>query len=74
MINLSGLVEINTKENGEQSTGRIITFPNSVALTTPIKNYVKEFKYVWEEINVKITQKDDLEVIKNILAKRNKNG
>ncbi|MBQ3312055.1 2-C-methyl-D-erythritol 4-phosphate cytidylyltransferase [bacterium] len=27
-----------------------------------------------DEINVKITQKDDLEVIKNILAKRNKNG
>lgn len=27
-----------------------------------------------DEINLKITQKDDLEVIKNVLAKRNKNG
>lgn len=73
VINLNSInfevLEINNKEHGEQSTGRIITFPNSVALTTPIKNYVKEFKYIWDEIVVKIDLDSDLKKTKNILYK-----
>ena len=63
------VLEVNDKANGEQSTGRIITFPNSYALTYPIKNYVKEFKYVWEEITVKLTLDSDIKKSKNILYK-----
>ena len=73
VVNLNSInfevLEINTKENGEQSTGRIVTFPNSVALTTPITNYVKEIKYVWEEKNVKITLDSDIKKTKNHLYK-----
>lgn len=73
VINLNSInfevLEINNKEHGEQSTGRIVTFPNSVALTTPIKNYVKEFKYIWDEIVVKIDLDSDLKKTKNVLYK-----
>lgn len=63
------VLEVNDKINGEQSTGRIINFPNSYALTQPIKNYVKEFKYVWEEIKVKIPLDSDIKKTKSILYK-----
>ena len=73
VVNINSLsfevLEINDKENGEQSTGRIITFPNSYAFTKPIKNYVKEFKYIWDELNIKITLDSDVKKAKNILYK-----
>lgn len=73
VVNINSLnfevLEINDKNHGEQSTGRIITYPNSIAMTTPIKNYVKEFKYIWDEITVKITLDSDIKKTKNILYK-----
>ena len=73
VININSLnfevLEINDKEHGEQSTGRIITYPNSYASTKSIKNYVKEFKYVWDELTVKITIDSDVKKAKNILYK-----
>ena len=63
------ILEVNDRENGEQSTGRIISFPNSYAINYPIKNFVKEFKYVWNEINVKISLDSDVKKTKNILYK-----
>ncbi len=73
VVNINSLsfevLEVNDKENGEQSTGRIITFPNSYASTKPIKNYVKEFKYIWDEVNIKLTLDSDVKKAKNILYK-----
>lgn len=73
VVNINSLsfevLEVNDKENGEQSTGRIITFPNSYASTKPIKNYVKEFKYIWDELNIKLTLDSDVKKAKNILYK-----
>ena len=50
-INKTGfdLLELGERVNGEQSTGRIIHVPNSLVFTYPVKNYVKAFKYVWDE-------------------------
>ena len=63
------VLEINDKDHGEQSTGRIITYPNSAAMTNPIKNYNKEFKYVWNEMIVKVTLDSNIKKTKNILYK-----
>lgn len=49
----------NDIENG-QSTGVIITFPNSTVFTKEIKNITKGFKYVWNELKVKIKLDSDL--------------
>ena len=48
------VLEISNRDEGEQSTGVIIHIPNSTIFTSPLKNYTKVFKYVWNEITVKI--------------------
>lgn len=54
------VLEVNDKEHGGQSSGIIITFPNSTVFHSPIKNYNKAFKYIWDEITVKVPIDCDL--------------
>lgn len=63
------LLEVSNKENGEQSTGIIVHIPNSKVFSEPLKNYVKVFKYVWNEINVKIPLDADIKKTKSFLLK-----
>lgn len=67
VMNISSLdfeiLEVSTKEENGQSTGVVVTFPNSVVFTEPIKNINKGFKYVWNELIVKVSLDGDL--IKN---------
>lgn len=57
------VLEISTKEENGQSTGIIVTFPNSIVFAEPIKNLNKGFKYIWSELVVNI--KLDCDVVKN---------
>ena len=86
-MNISSLnfevLEISTKDDHGQSTGVIVTFPNSVVFSEPVRNLNKGFKYVWDELTVKVTMDSDLvknkqelykivnniEIIKNIPKK-----
>lgn len=61
------ILEIGERVNSEQSTGRIIHMPNSVVFTYPIKNYVTAFKYIWDEITVKINLESDITKTKDLL-------
>lgn len=63
------ILEVSTDETGEQSTGKTIHLPNTLVFTTPIKNYVKPFKYIWHEITVKVSIDSDLKKTKNIIYK-----
>ncbi len=67
VMNISSLefevVEVSTKEEHGQSTGVVVTFPTSVVLSKPIKNITKGFKYVWNEIVVKVDM--DCDLVKN---------
>jgi small-conductance mechanosensitive channel len=53
--------------NGElvssnQPSGRIITLPNSVVLSSHVKNYTREeFPYVWNEVTVEVAYETDLD-------------
>ena len=58
------ILEISNKENGEQSTGIIVHIPNSTIFTNPLKNYTKAFKYIWNEIAVKVPINSDLKTTK----------
>lgn len=58
------VLEIGDRINGEQSSGLIVSFPNSFALTEHVKNYVKEFKYIWNELTIKIPMDSDIDGIK----------
>lgn len=70
-INKTGfdLLEIGDRVNGEQSTGRIVHVPNSIVFTYPIKNYVRAFKYIWDEIKINIPLDADVYKTKKELYK-----
>ncbi|MBE6158000.1 MAG: mechanosensitive ion channel family protein [Firmicutes bacterium] len=67
VMNISSLnfevLEISTKEDNGQSTGIVVTFPNSVVFNNPVKNINKGFKYVWNELKINI--KIDADLVKN---------
>ena len=55
------ILEVKDRENGEQSSGLIVNIPNSFVFSKSLKNYNTAFKYVWEEITVKIPLDADVE-------------
>lgn len=61
------MLEVGDVINGEQSTGKVLIIPNSIALTTPLKNYGKDFKYIWNEIVVKTTLDVNPDEVKKML-------
>lgn len=63
------ILEINDIEHGEQSSGIIITIPNNFILTHSLKNYNKAFKYIWEELHIKVALDTDIKKAKSILYK-----
>lgn len=61
------ILEVGNNVNADQSTGRIINIPNSLALTSPLKNYEKNFKYIWNELTVRTKLDCDIELTKEKL-------
>lgn len=61
------LLEIGDRVNGEQSTGRIVHVPNSIVFSYPLKNYVKAFKYIWNELVIKVDLNSDIKKTKRLL-------
>lgn len=55
------ILEVKDRENGEQSSGLIINIPNSFVFSKSLKNYNTAFKYIWEEITVKVPLDADVE-------------
>jgi small-conductance mechanosensitive channel len=58
----------NWEEQGEQSTGRLVSVPNSVILTKNIINYNRGFDTMWNEIEIMITFESNWEKAEHILA------
>ena len=69
VVNISNLsfevLEVNN--DTFQSTGSILHIPNSKLISEPLINYVKVFKYVWNETEVKISIDSDIKKVKGIL-------
>ena len=61
------VLEVGYRVHAEQSTGRIIHIPNSFVFLYPLKNYTKAFKYIWDEITVKVPLDADIEKTKEVL-------
>lgn len=61
------VLEVGDRVQAEQSTGRIIHIPNSFVFIYPLKNYTKAFKYIWDEITVKIPLDANVENAKAVL-------
>ena len=50
-----------------QFTGRIVTVTNDRIFDEPVYNYTRDFPYIWEEIKIPITYKDDRQRAEEIL-------
>ena len=61
------MLELGERVNGEQSTGRIIHIPNSQLFTYSLKNYNTAFKYIWNEITVRVGLDADIDETKRVL-------
>lgn len=54
--------------SSDVSSGRIVTFPNSLLLTQPVLNYTRSFPYLWVDIPFQLAYETDLEFVKAQLA------
>ena len=66
MLNFE-LLEVDKETN--QSTGKILHIPNSLIFSVPLKNYNKAFKYIWDEITIRIDINSNIELAKKELLK-----
>ena len=69
MLNFE-ILEVSEKDhyNG-QSTGIIIHLPNSMIFTKPLKNFNKIFKYIWNEMTIKIPLEENVSEAKRVIYK-----
>ncbi len=50
-----------------QFSGRIVTVSNSKLFDDPVYNYTRDFPYIWEEMMLPISYKDDRDAVEQIL-------
>jgi len=63
------MLEVKPREDGGQSTGRIIRVPNSLLFTQPMANASKDFSLYWNEIPIKISLNSNIKKAEQIIYK-----
>ncbi len=63
------MLEVGNRITQEQSTGRILHMPNMLVFSGPVANYEKGFKYIWNEMIVKLDLTSDLHEAKDLFYK-----
>jgi small-conductance mechanosensitive channel len=53
--------------HARQYTGRLVTISNSQVFDEPVFNYTREFPFIWEEMPLPISYKDDRKTAEKIL-------
>jgi small-conductance mechanosensitive channel len=61
------MIEVGNWVQADQSTGRIVTIPNSFIFRRPIYNYTKEFAFIWHEIPIMVTFESDYEKARELI-------
>ena len=64
----STLLEIREWVAGDQATGRLLSVPNGAVLSGVVKNYTKHHPFLWDEIQVVITNDSDWRAAMHILG------
>ncbi len=73
VIDVDFLVTILWEINGDlvssnQPSGRIVTVPNSVVLSSEVFNYSwEEFPYVWNELSIQVAYESDIEFARQLM-------
>ncbi len=63
------LMEIREWVDGDQYSGRLLQMPNSFVLNKTIKNYTKEFSFIWDELHLMLTYNSNWKKAKEIATK-----
>jgi small-conductance mechanosensitive channel len=61
------ILEIGNWVDADQSTGRVIHIPNGKVFTEPQANYTQGFKYIWNELEVRVTFESNWQKAKALL-------
>ena len=61
------LVEIGEWVHADQSTGRLVTIPNSLILNHPVHNYTEGHDLIWNELLITVTFESDWEKAEKII-------
>lgn len=73
VVNINALnfevLEVNNENFIGQSTGVITHIPNSTIFNYPLRNYNKAFKYIWNELTIKVSLNSDISKTKGIIYK-----
>ena len=73
VININALnfevLEVTNDNFIGQSTGVITHIPNSTIFQYPLRNYNRAFKYIWNELTIKISLDSDVPKAKSIIYK-----
>jgi len=62
-------MEIGNWVDSDQSTGRMVQFPNSHVFKEAVYNYTRGFEFIWNEISFLITFESDWKKAEDILTK-----
>jgi small-conductance mechanosensitive channel len=62
------MLEIGSWIGGDQYSGRILLNPNSMIFGTPIMNNTLHLSLIWDEVNLPITYRSDMEAAIGILT------
>lgn len=64
----TSLLEIGNWVDADQSTGRIVNFPNSFLFKSENFNYSRGFEFIWNEIPILVTFESDWKKAKEIMV------
>lgn len=65
----TSLMEIREWVDGDQYTGRLVQVPNSFILSGKVKNYTKDFSFIWDEVQIMLVYGSNWKKAKDIALK-----
>lgn len=63
------LLEIRQWVNGDQATGRLVSIPNGMVITSSTYNFTRDHRYLWDEIMIPVTYDSDWRIAKDSFLK-----
>jgi small-conductance mechanosensitive channel len=65
----TSMMEVGAWVDADQSTGRIVHFPNSWLFEYAVFNYTRSFKFIWNEMPLVVTFRSDWRAARDIMQK-----
>lgn len=68
------LMEIGNWVSGDQSTGRLVVFPNSNIFVHPVVNFTQGYEFIWNELKFLLTFKSNWKKAEEIIMRHANNS